>query len=621
MFVKTIVKTDRKTGKRYDYYRLCEGYRIGGSVRHRTIISMGLLEGLERKEDRKLLADAIESRLKGEQELFDLPKHIKEYAVSYSGRIINDNLLDIKPVNKNPEAHQEKDIQSIDLNSIKHEEVRELGAEWLCKQNMDKLELVDFLISQGFSKSQAQLAQMHIISRAVYPASERKTADWIKESSAVSTLCEVPTNTVNRHKLYSISNKLYQHKGKIENYLSSKTNNLFDLQDSIIFYDLTNTYFEGRKESSPLAQRGRSKEKRSDAKLVSMATVVNAEGFIKYSRIYQGNIAESSTLEKTIDSLSNKTSSTERKPTIVMDAGILTEDNIKMLKAKGYPYLGVSRSKLKNYQSIEIDSSEEITIYDKKKNPIHLKYVEREGCEDQYLYVRSEQKAVKEASMNKRFCNQYEQELEKIQKALVSKGGTKKIEKVHERIGRLKQKYSTANKHYKIEVIADELKEKAIEVNWTKQEAKPKPDEGVYFLRTSLAQRDEETLWKIYNTLTEIEATFRTLKTDLSLRPVFHKSDENIEAHLFLGTLAYQLVATIRYQLKKKGIKQDWRNIVRKMNTQKEVTTNMRTKSGELLRIKKCSQPSLEVTSIYDALALQYQPYRMKKSVVPEKTQ
>ena len=208
---------------------------------------------------------------------------------------------------------------------------------------------------------------MHIISRAVYPASEHETAQWIKESSSVSGLFDIPVSKVNRFKLYDISKKLYQNKTRVERYLSSKTDGLFDLQDKIIFYDLTNTYFEGRKAISSLAKFGKSKEKRSDAKLVAMATVINAEGFLKYSRIYQGNIADSKTLEKTIRELSKSTSSTKRKPVIVMDAGIVTEENTVMLKKKGYDYIRVNRIRLKEYKEVE-GSGETVTVFDKRRS-------------------------------------------------------------------------------------------------------------------------------------------------------------------------------------------------------------------------------------------------------------
>lgn len=620
MFIKTIVKTEKKTGKRYDYYRLCEGYRIGNNVRHRSILSLGSLEGIDSKEDKKMLADRIESLLQGEEQLFayEVKSVIEKFAHKFAKRIIDEKLLDVERDSAGLTDDAPGDYETIDLKSFKHDEVRELGAEWLCKQTLDKLGFGDFLRHKaGFSDSEANMALMHIISRAVYPASEHKTADWIQDSSSVSSLCEVPLNKVNRFKLYDVSKRLYQHKEGIEKHLSTRTNQLFDLQDRIIFYDLTNTYFEGRKAGSKLAKFGRSKEKRSDAKIVALATVINAEGFIKYSRIYQGNISDSKTLEVTINELSGNTSSTGRKPIIVMDAGIITEENAKMLKARGYDYICVSRTKLKDYKQVKSEE-ESVTIYDNRGNPIELKLVEKPGCSDTYLYVHSQQKAVKEASMNEHFSQRYEEEIENIRGALYKKGGTKKLEKVWERIGRLKERYPSANKHYKIEVLSDDEQKKAIDIKWEKTPVKPKSGEGIYFIRTCLDKQEETTLWTIYNTLTEIEATFRVLKTDLLLRPVFHKKDENVEAHLFLGLLAYQVVSTIRYQLKSEKINHDWRNIVRIMNTQKEVTTSIKAKRGKTIHIKKCSEPNTLVKEIYDALQLKRQPYFMKKSVVPE---
>lgn len=622
MFIKTIVKTDKKTGKQYNYYRLCESYRIGNKVRHRSVVSMGKLEGVVSKEDKKILADTIEAIVRGENRLsfFDIKPEIANYAKIFSDKILSEKLLDVnpKPIETNG-SNNETDYQEVDLNSLKHDEVREIGAEWLCSQAIGQLGLKGFLTDNcRFSETSADFAMMHIVSRAVYPASEHKTAQWIKENSAVSSLYNIPLDKVNRFKLYAASNNLYKQKAVIERKLSTKTNELFDLKDKIVFYDLTNTYFEGRKARSKIAKFGKSKEKRSDAKIVAMAAVINAEGFLKYSKIYQGNISDSKTLEKTISELSAHTSSTGRKPVVVMDAGIITEENTLMLKTKGYDYICVSRTKLKDYTALKPDG-ENITIHDKNKNPIELRFVEKPGCSDKYVYVRSQQKAIKEASMNDHFSQRYEEDLENIKSALHKKGGTKKLQKVWERIGRLKERYPTANKHYTINVTPDEAQKKAIDITWHKNEVKPKEGEGVYFIRTSLSGKEENTIWTIYNTLTEIEATFRMLKTDLALRPVFHKYDENIEAHLFLGLIAYQIVATIRYQLKNKGIHHDWRNIVRIMNTQKEVITTMKNKEGETIRLKKCSIPSVEAKQLYDALGYQHNPYFMKKSVVPEK--
>lgn len=622
MFIKTIVKTDKNTGKRYDYYRLCEGYRIGNKVRHRTIISMGKLEGIESKEDKKFLADLIEVLIKGDRQLFsfEVKPEIEKYAKQFAHRIITEKLLDIASnVGSVTDSGTDTDFETVDVNSIKHEDVREIGSEWLCKQAMDQLNLKDILtVSCGFSDAMTNTALTHIASRAVYPASEHKTAQWIKENSAIASLFDQPLDKINRFKLYAASKNLYSKKTTIEQQLSTKTNELFDLQDKIIFYDLTNTYFEGRKAGSKKAKFGRSKEKRSDAKIVAMAAVINAEGFLKYSRIYEGNISDSKTLTTTIEELGTRTSSITRKPIIVMDAGIMTDDNAIMLKEKGYDYICVTRTKLKDYKVTDPLGGEKV-IFDRNDNPINLQMVEKQDCEDTYMYVRSQQKAVKEASMNEHFSQRYEEDLENIKTALNKKGGTKKLEKVWERIGRLKERYPTANKHYVVTVVPDGENKNAIDVKWEKNATKPKENEGVYFIRTSLDNKQEETLWTIYNTLTEIEATFRVLKTDLALRPVYHKYDENIEAHLFLGLIAYQIVATIRYQLKQKGIHHDWRNIIRIMNTQKEVTSTIKCKSGKVIMIKKCSTPTVEAKQIYDALDYKKLPYFMKKSVVPEK--
>ncbi|MCK5137825.1 MAG: IS1634 family transposase, partial [Bacteroidales bacterium] len=467
------------------------------------------------------------------------------------------------------------------------------------KQSADKLKLHGFLSEQcGFDNNQASTAIMHIVSRAVYPASEYKTAQWIKENSSVAELCNIPEHKVNRYKLYAISRKLYARKTALEKHFSQTTNELFDLQDKIIFYDLTNTYFEGRKQGSTLARFGKSKEKRSDAKIVALATVINAEGFIKYSKIYQGNITDVETLETTVNELSTQTSLTNRKPVIVMDAGFASEDNLKMLKQRGYSYICVSRMRLKDYKRVNTEG-DKTAIYDKRDNLIELDIVKTPGVDDTFLYVRSQQKAVKEASMNDHFSQRYEQDLERIREGLHKKGGTKKLDKVWERVGRLKERYPSANKHYNITITPDGENVNAIDLKWSKKTPRTGSSDGVYFVQTNLDESQETTLWTIYNTLTEIEVTFRVLKTDLALRPVFHKEDENTEAHLFLGLLAYQLVAFIRYQLKQHNINHDWRNIIRIMNTQKMVTSSMKTKGDKLIRIKKSSLPKMKVREIY----------------------
>jgi hypothetical protein len=185
---------------------------------------------------------------------------------------------------------------------------------------------------------------------------------------------------------------------------------------------------------------------------------------------------------------------------------------------------------------------------------------------------------------------------------------------VWERIGRLKAKYPSINKHYEIETEADK---KGIVINITWKQKPLENKDGYYLLRTNLDQKNEETQWAIYNAIREIEATFRVLKTDLDLRPIYHKTDAAAMAHLHLGLLAYWTVNTIRYQLKQKEINNQWIDIVRIMNTQKIVTTSMENSYGQQIIIRQCSEPTEEVKVIYAALKYKPQPFTRKKSVVP----
>lgn len=373
----------------------------------------------------------------------------------------------------------------------------------------------------------------------------------------------------------------------MEKYLSKKTNQLFDLEDKIMLYDLTNTYFEGTKRKSELAKFGRSKEKRSDAKLVVLGMVVNPQGFVKYSSVYEGNMSDCATLIETIKKLRSNSSDTEKRALVIIDAGISTKENLEAIKAENFDYLCVTRSYLKDYK--ECDKSTEKTITDKKGQKIHLIEATVDDCSDYYLKVKSEAKATKERSMNEQFRARFLEGLSLISSSLDKKSGIKIRDKVNERIGRLRQKYPSISKYYSIDLEVDEndIVTKITHLELKKDESKSK--EGVYFLRTSLKMKDEETIWQCYNTIREIESSFRCLKTDLDLRPIYHQNDDATMAHLNLGILAYWLVNTIRYQLKAKKINYSWSEIVRIGNTQKLITTIAQKEDNQWIGKRTCS--------------------------------
>jgi len=612
MFIKSAPKKDKETGKVYSYYRLCMSYRLGNKVRHRGILSLGDLNELSHYQDYKDLADRIDQLISGNPSLFECANPVVErLAQGFYKQIIEKKLIDQVPVRE-----EEKTFHTVDLASLAIENAREIGGESLCKQALDQLDLRRCLEQAGFADEDLGLAMAHIISRALFPASEHATAEWMKDNSGICELLGIDANKVSHHKLYRISRMLSDQQERIESYLSKKTSELFDLQDKIILYDLTNSYFEGRKLTSILASFAKSKEKRQDCKLITLALVVNVEGFVKYSKIYRGNIGEIATLEPTLDDLSSRRGSiTPKKPMVVMDAGIASEENLLMLRNKGYDYLCVARGKFKDYVAVKNDT-QPVTITDKRRSPIELTMIEQQGIDDTLLFVRSEKKAKKEVSMHEKFTTHFEEGLKQVMFGIQNKGGTKKLEKVWERIGRLKERYPSAHRFYDLQVASENGIVTKLE--WKKITPVSRKEEGVYFLRTSVKQVDEKGFWDIYNTIREIEAVFRTLKTDLKMRPVFHKTDENSVAHLNLAVLAYQMVHTIRYQLKAKGINHDWTHIVRIMNTQKAATVTMKDKNDQKIFIRKCTTPEPKATEIYNALGYKHYPF-VKKSVLPEK--
>ncbi len=612
MYFKSSGRHNPQTGKHDWYYRLVESYRNAlGEVRQRTVLSVGFIDHLT-ADQLNNIAYGLNARLSGEILLFEDPEVSSQVNHLYE-RMVKEKKVDRiqKPQDKN------HDWQQVDLNTLKNKEVSEIGSEWLVSQAIEELGMSDYLRGKGWDEEQIALAKTHLICRTVYPASEFETVRYMKENSSACEITSYPKDKVNHYKLYQISKALYNEKTGLEEHLSTKTNELFDLEDKIILYDLTNTYFEGEKRGSKLARRGRSKEKRSDCPLVVLALVVNVEGFIKYSSIYSGNMSDPVTLAETIEKLRLCTSESDKRAVVVMDAGIATTDNLGMLKEKGYKYVCVKRGKLKNYRVLE--DSKPVIVLDNKEREIELRRIEAHNDSEYYLKVSSPAKALTESSMNNLFMSRFEQGLQMIAKSIASKGGIKKYDKVCERIGRLKEKYPSANRMFNINIEKTQ-QDICSGITWSINQhvAKIKEDAiGIYFLQTNLQEAEEKLVWSIYNCIRNIESAFRCLKTDLNLRPVYHKTDEATQAHLHLGLLAYWVVNTIRYRLKTKGINSSWTEINRIMKTQKCVTTTIENDKEQIISLRRCSEPNPKVKLVYDSMGYKYAPFIKKKSVVP----
>jgi transposase len=281
----------------------------------------------------------------------------------------------------------------------------------LSKQAVDACGLTAFLSGLTDNQRQVQLMVAEIICRMTHPSSEYESSRWL---SSDSSLCEIlGLHKAPTHKeLYSAARLLYEHKSEIEIFLFDYYHVKYPCKRQIRLFDLTNFYFEGRKEDSGKARLGRSKEKRSDAKLISLAMLTDEKGFCCRSKFYAGNISEESTLNEVLSELEStgypQKDLFTAKPVVVMDAGIATEANLKILRDKNYDYIGISRSALKEF--VPEEDSSPVVVRDNRKNSIEIQRVKSTDAKrtDMYLCVKSTQKQLKEESMHEKLNGRYE---------------------------------------------------------------------------------------------------------------------------------------------------------------------------------------------------------------------
>ena len=292
-----------------------------------------------------------------------------------------------------------------------------------------------------------------------------------------------------------------------------------------------------------------------------------------------------------------------------MDAGVATEANVAWLRDNGYRYLVVSRERTRRF-----DPDLAVALKTRSRQSVHVHKVD-EG-EETRLYCYSEARAKKEQGIAERFAARFEGELKKLSDGLSRPRTRKGLSHVWERIGRIKEKSHGVGAHYAIEVTGDG--DKACAINWKRRplEGTLITHPGVYCLRTNVRDWDEETLWRTYSTLTDVEAVFRSLKSELGLRPIFHQTPKRAEGHLFITVIAYQLVQTIRRRLAEHGERESWAGLRRILEGQQRVTATFRRKDGRTLHVRKATRAEPQQRAIYQALGVDPAPGGIRKMVV-----
>lgn len=614
MFIKKV--TNRKGRAIYISYRLVKSKRVEGKPRHINILELGSLPNIP-IEKHKELADRIKNFINGEVLLFNQTDNEIEQWAYYFYKILVKRKLDKA---KSEEKSNKADYQTVDLNSLEAIESKEIGGEWLCKQAIEQLGLTNLLSKKlGWNHNQVCVSMLALLGRLLYPASELRTAKWLNENSAALELYSLDSKSIDRNRLQQVAVMLYDEKEKIETYLSHKIADIYQINSKYILYDLTNTHFEGQIKIYDKAKFGKNKQKRNDCRQVTLGLLTDEHGFCKQSRYYAGNVSEPGTFSTVIADA--KQHCKQNRPVIIMDAGISSEDNLKYCLSQDCDYICVSRSSHKEIRA-KLDKKNLENFTNKTGDEVRAQLFteqieyEKQGkkliTSEKILYVETDAKTGKEQAMFKQKRQRFEKGLENIKISLSKPRGNKTIEKIHQRIGRLKEKYSGIGAAYNIKVSEENGIVKQITYSYDENNSKLEKS-GSYFIRTSIPAEKEELLWKLYRTIGEIENTFRILKSDLNMRPIFHQKGENIEAHLNLAVLAYYIVSFIRHKLKIADIHYCWDEIVRIMNTQKCNLNTLIDKNKKKIIIKICTRPTLKTSQIYRAMKYKQVPFYRKK--------
>ena len=500
----------------YDYYRLTKKYRDGkGNPRSRSVLCLGTLEGFT-KAERNELADMLTVMIEQGQSVMSFNPALYEKAMELYVKYRESKwALENDPVLREEAARKErermKDMVTIRLDSLTQRRARTIGPEAICRSTACVLGIREFLNSKGWSREDVDLALMQIIARAIYPFSELKTVRCLQGNSALLEMFKMDKARVTKDALYESARHLWEVHKDMEDFLHDRVRSMFNLEEKILLMDISNTYMEGRMEGSMLCFHGRSKEKRNDCKVVVLAAVVNTDGLLVRTMIYEGNRQDVTTVREVVGSLAAETSPDARK-IVVMDAGFYSAANAKWLVDNHFDYITVLPSGCAKFTP---DSDKVVRHQDCRHQEIRLQMgkVEIEGESRKALLVDSDAKAVKERSMHDQAARRYEEGLEAIKAGIAKKGGTKKRDAVNARLGRLYNQYGAIRNEYDV-VFTYEGKgknEKAVSMEWRRKEdgqAARSKFHGRYVLLTSLDENEELNVWKFYNVIRTVEETF-----------------------------------------------------------------------------------------------------------------
>jgi len=591
----------RIDGELYEYWTLCESVRTEQGPRQRVVATLGKLE----EDDLRAGWDQIEALLDGRKPGPWQPDLADKASQSQ----------------RSPGAWELADLSRIEVGRV-----REFGSVFLGLALWRRLglhELLESLIEPGREDVPwADVAAVLTVGKFCGQASELGIAESWYSRTALEDIAGIPAESVNDDRLYRALDQVGAHKDRLCEHLMKRYESWFGVHFEFLLYDVTSTYFEGQAEGNEKAARGYSRDHRADCKQVCIGLVCTPEGLPLNFEVFAGNRADVTTVVEMVQKMEERFGKAQR--VWVMDRGMVSEDNISMLRERQAHYLvGTPKSQLRAYE-VELAEKENWTDVQPGVEARLVAHPDGNG-QERYVLCRSKARGAKERAMLERQMSALTEELLKIDASL-RRRPTTEVGPVERRIGRWMGRYPAAARWLKADLVRDEEgTATALELSCPVKEGEhPTLTKGAYLLRTNCTETDPAKLWRWYMQLTQAEAAFRTAKSDIGLRPVFHQKTERVEAHLLVCFLSLALWRTLEMWMKGKGLGTSARKLVEAVGTIRsmDVSVPVKRQGREVtLKLRTVAKPDADVALLLAHLGLRLpRGSRLVENVVEKMT-
>lgn len=610
-----------KTTKSGQVLKLIESYRDDtANSRHRAVASLG--NAAIAQSDWKPIAKAVEDHLYTREEL--LPRELSTVQAQWVDRIVRQvgNEGTWKPFST-PNNKAKELIDGVRAEAVSHTDTAELGSVLVGWEIWKRLGMPEFLATLGLNRSQSQAAAISVINRLTDPSSEHSLPEWYRRTG----LPELMSNRlrgVGDDRFYRVSDLLLEHQSQIESHLRERQRSMFNLNRTVLLYDLTNTHFEGLSKGNAKAKRGANKQKRNDCTQIVVGMVFDQFGFEMAHKIFAGSLNDGKSLVEMIEELNLIIKAGEAKPLVIMDAGVATRSNLNLLREHGFGYLvNDTRGQRSRYVEMFRQHAAFSVVKNREdKQPVLVRVMDDDHCpeadnqiKERIVLCKSQLRGEKE----KAIVSNAEKRLIEAMSKLALRVESKKLKdriKIEQTIGRIQARHPRARRFYnlRLEDAGNDLK-----VKWNRNDAMfDEASElfGCYVLRTDERTMNEHELWQLYISLTQAESGFKALKTDLGLRPNPHHTESRVDAHVFICVLAYHLLRNILWSLEQKGDTRNWETLKGVLRTHCYTTILLPTSSGQTHRIRKAGQPEECQKEIYRNLGVEWNGLPVKRSVI-----